>query len=156
MKRDQCSYNAIATTCPLEYGSAVYQAQALYQLIDPWTIFQDDDQCNIQAARKANPIKPTKKIKKGIALNESANTASFSIYPNPSDGNFKINCSSTLNNATIEVINTLGEVVYKNTNASLTDGSFIVVLKGVNTGIYHVRVISSTDNFTKSIVINKQ
>ena len=52
---------------------------------------------------------------------QSINSPTIQMYPNPGEGNYSISCPTCgEGNATIEVVNTLGEVVYRMTNVSST------------------------------------
>ena len=157
MKRDQCSYNAIATTCPLEYGSAVYQAQALYQLIDPWTIFQDDDLCNVAQARKANPVKKQTNKKRFTLSSTLKSDSKLIVFPNPTTGQFSLTINSVENTETgrVELINTIGQIVIAKNEIAFINNTANVYIANIPAGIYKLKVSTNTAIYLSSIVITK-
>jgi predicted extracellular nuclease len=68
---------------------------------------------------------------------DGTTNASFSVYPNPSNGTFTIMASSAIN--TIEIYNVLGERVYTETTAAVDNKQ--VNLSGKPSGIYLVNVL---------------
>jgi hypothetical protein len=145
---------SIAKSCPLEYGNTVYLAQALYHLINPYALFQDDDQCNIQAARKANPVKPKGKIKKTMPSFNTVNL--LSVSPNPSNGNFTIHSIAIENNAIVEILNNIGQVVYKSTPANFSQGDCVINLSNIIDGLYFLRVSTIENTYSRTLVLKKE
>jgi hypothetical protein len=146
---------AMATSCPLQYGNTVYQAQAMYQLIDPWAVFQDDDLCDVPAARKANPTKAIINSKKQFnRINK--NTNKLSVSPNPSNGKFRLNCSEINGLARIELVNNIGEIVYKNATANFVNGNFELNLISIGSGLYYVKVIANNTNYSVTSMVSKE
>lgn len=68
---------------------------------------------------------------------DGTTNASFSVYPNPSNGTFTIMAASAIN--TIEIYNVLGERVYAEATATVNNKQ--VNLSGQPSGIYLVNVL---------------
>ncbi len=73
----------------------------------------------------------------GVGLSDAA-SAAFSIYPNPTTGEININFAAA-EEADVEIINMIGQVVYSSTiesgakiNADLVKGTYIVTVKTAN------------------------
>lgn len=87
----------------------------------------------------------------------NGNTTDFKLYPNPSNGQFKLAVSGMESNvnADIQITNVLGEVIYQ-TTASTNNGT---TLKDINLnapyGTYFVRVITPNRVYNTKLVINK-
>lgn len=74
-----------------------------------------------------------------------------SIYPNPSNGEFKI---TTVSNSTdVTIFNALGEIVYS--NARIASGVHSIDLTNLANGIYSVKAYSDNKVEVKKITINK-
>jgi hypothetical protein len=148
---------SIATSCPLEYGNTVYLAQAMYHLINPYALFQDDDKCNMQAARKTNQVKPKKNI--AFIHTQKLIENKLDVYPNPNDGEFRIRLDETGStiNVSIELINTLGQKVYSNTNTIFENGIAIIKIGNLPDGIYQLLLFSAaTSTQNKTVIINRK
>ena len=85
------------------------------------------------------------------SVGEANNSVSdFSIYPNPSNGNFIIQSSSTI--SMLEVVNSIGEKLYSsNPNSKQTDMN----LCDLSNGIYFLEAKTSTGLTNQKIIINK-
>jgi hypothetical protein len=79
------------------------------------------------------------------------NNSSFTIFPNPSNGIFTINSLIEVD-GTIELINELGQTVYKNRMNGLSKK---IDVQSIATGIYHLRIINGTTMQMKSLSIMK-
>ncbi len=86
----------------------------------------------------------------GLA-NTIINNSSFIISPNPSNGQFTIK-SSTEIDGTIELINELGQVVYKNRMNGLVKNMDI---QNIAAGIYHLRITNGNTSQMKRLSIVK-
>jgi len=92
------------------------------------------------------------------SVNTGINAIDFektvTVYPNPSAGNFTVEIQSSVQgNVTIDVVNSIGEVVYALTESSLNDGSVNINLHNVAEGVYFVRVHANGQVATKKLVI---
>ncbi|MCX6269477.1 MAG: T9SS type A sorting domain-containing protein [Bacteroidetes bacterium] len=79
-----------------------------------------------------------------------AQEGSISVYPNPSQGKFTINCSKTI--SSIEIFNTLGEQVCNDQKFHLPTSKEID-LSGCDKGIYLVKILIGETRYNKKIVI---
>jgi hypothetical protein len=71
------------------------------------------------------------------------------VFPNPTNGVFTI---ATTENATVEVFNTIGElVVYQQMNSGTTQ----MDLSGMENGIYFVRVSTASGSYLEKVVLQK-
>lgn len=94
---------ALAQSCPYTEGKAVFLARALYSLLDPSAIFDNDEIC---AALNSG-----KKEKENATTTETINKYAF-ITPNPTTGNAEIFLNLEAGEVvTLKVNNLLGEVV---------------------------------------------
>ena len=76
----------------------------------------------------------------------------FSIFPNPSDGNFRLNVSDRSENIQISVFDTIGkEVMFKKINTGLNE--YLIELPNPISGIYIVEVVGENGSGTKRIVV---
>lgn len=77
----------------------------------------------------------------------------FNIFPNPNNGQFEINYSSSTNLKTeIRVLDVLGKVVYQ---TEMTDDKVLIDLNTQSAGIYYVVLMSENKLITKKIVVEK-
>lgn len=77
---------------------------------------------------------------------ETALANSWSVYPNPANGQFSINTDKEINNSKIELINTNGEFIQK-----LQQGANL--LKNIEAGQYFIRLSEGTISTTKTLII---
>lgn len=74
----------------------------------------------------------------------------FSVFPNPNNGSFEILVDPSVGASKIEVLNSLGQVVYEN---QISDSNYHVELQNAEAGIYFVRLYSSkASNVTRILV----
>ncbi len=83
------------------------------------------------------------------ALSKSSTT--INIFPNPSNGQFIIN-SSTEIDGTVELINELGQTVYKE---KMNGVSKQVQLQNTSVGIYHIKIVNGKQLLTGKLSIIK-
>lgn len=80
----------------------------------------------------------------------------INIMPNPSNGVFNVLMTlPTVQDITIEVTNTLGQMVYHNNYKSFTDGMVSVDMSAQNQGIYFVTISNGKEKTVQRIVITK-
>jgi hypothetical protein len=141
----------MATLCPLQYGSMVYSAQALYSRANPDALFQDEDACETTEARKMNR-KPQPKVFdniKSLLVNGGINNSSFTIYPNPTKGAFTVSFEKVPTDSKIEIINSLGQTIqsakasyiekYNFDFSSFGDGVYQIKVTNIGNGTYSVK-----------------
>jgi len=92
------------------------------------------------------------------SVNTGINAIDFektvTVYPNPSSGSFTVEIQSAVqDNIAIDVVNSIGEVVYVLTESNLKGGSVNINLQNVAEGVYFVRVHADGQVATKKLVI---
>lgn len=90
------------------------------------------------------PSSPT-----GIQSN-AINAANFQVYPNPSNGTFKVELENATELSTIKVYNAIGKLVYE---TSATESSKEIKLDNMSSGVYFIRINSGSSNQTKKLII---
>jgi len=82
----------------------------------------------------------------------------YTIYPNPSNGSFKIAVNGLTNekDAQIRISNMMGQVIYQ-ANATVSDGNTLsnISLPNIANGIYLLQIISQDNTYTSRIAIQK-
>jgi uncharacterized repeat protein (TIGR03803 family) len=81
-------------------------------------------------------------------INEHAQNE-FSLFPNPSTGNFTVQLSTATDNGKLEIYNTTGEEVYQ----QQIDQPSITVSQNLSPGIYFVKVSTGTNTINKKLII---
>jgi CubicO group peptidase (beta-lactamase class C family) len=79
-------------------------------------------------------------------INSSGNSGGFTIYPNPSTGNFQIKGLRT-SNSKVEIFNIVGSRTY----SEIMKSDFLSLK--VPSGIYFVRVTDSENTFSQKVII---
>ena len=90
-----------------------------------------------------------------VAIADMDLSKSFTVYPNPSNGNFQILFDNdfTHSDLLINVINTLGEIVY---STYKNDGTILQIdISSVSSGTYILNLISDKEIISKNILIMK-
>ncbi|MEJ6980886.1 LamG-like jellyroll fold domain-containing protein [Pedobacter sp. P351] len=123
----------------------------------------------VDVAGNLSPVSNTERIQNGQAgdkaqaviaasftgIDLSQSTESLSIYPNPSNGEFKINVNSNQNGKiAIAVYNTAGVIVKSFSDLKDGDYSKEVKLSGLSAGTYILRMSLNGFVQSKSIIIN--
>ena len=83
-------------------------------------------------------------------LNNYENDVSFNIYPNPTINFFQIDFPSETF-YTIEISNSIGEIIYKKNNGSLSSFHYNEILPK---GIYIISIIEKNRKTSKKLIIN--
>lgn len=82
----------------------------------------------------------------------SENATKTVFYPNPSNGS--INLSISNENSTVSIVNSMGNVVYRE---SFSDkGNYIIDLKNQANGVYWLEVISNEDTTIEQLILSGQ
>jgi hypothetical protein len=86
-------------------------------------------------------------------IDESAYHSSFSIFPNPNNGNFTVLTRDDISIQKIEVLDAMGRVVYSvNEPGNIHQKEITTEL---NRGIYFVRVSTDKNIFSSKIIVSK-
>ena len=72
-------------------------------------------------------------------INEINNAVQISVYPNPTTGSFNLFTSELIKNGSIEVYNSLGEIVY---NQKIVNQQNTIELTNQANGLYFVKVMT--------------
>lgn len=84
-------------------------------------------------------------------VNEQTSSNGIAIYPNPSQGVFNVQVKNSLeSNATIRVLNTLGQEVYKN---SLTVSNQTIDVSNLAKGVYIASVLNGATSYSLKIIV---
>lgn len=84
----------------------------------------------------------------------SAGIANFSVYPNPSNGNFNANLSlETATDVTITVIDMAGQKMFESTDKAVKELNKQINLSALAAGIYVVNVKTESGSVNQRIVI---
>lgn len=92
-----------------------------------------------------------------IGVTELSDSNGFMIYPNPSDGQFKISYNSVTNEtAVISIIDKIGQIV-KSVEYKLTSGSNKIEMntKELASGIYNIKIQIGSNVISKRLILNK-
>lgn len=83
----------------------------------------------------------------GTGIDKIAKSSPFTIYPNPNNGSFKLTGNINSPTAELEVFNTLGRSVYKNTFAIFNSELNQVLDLNLNRGLYLLRINGKAQTF---------
>jgi len=130
---------------------STWQATANYRIATQWNI-----SCTPTLMKNPEPmattINSTKsntfKIASPTAVNETSFENTISIYPNPTNGEFKVQ-SSGFKIQNLEIENIVGEKVY----SQIVNSNSHIVYLDVPSGIYFLKVISDKGAVNKKIII---
>jgi hypothetical protein len=88
-----------------------------------------------------------------VGINSISNESTFTISPNPSDGNFEIAFAKGMHNAEVKIFDTLGKEIFTEyLTGDLTKRKTKIHFEAAQ-GIYYLEVISNEKSFAKKIVI---
>jgi PKD repeat protein len=106
----------------------------------------------LKVANAAGCISQTcKEVAVTVGITAQINPNNFIIYPNPNSGIFTVDNSSTYKVHTIEILNSIGQIVYK---SELTEVRKTLDLN-LPTGIYLIKIISDKAGLTQKMVIRR-
>lgn len=81
---------------------------------------------------------------------DELNTLHFNVVPNPNNGDFKLEIDPSVGSANMEILNSLGQVIYKD---EITTSQKNISLESVKVGVYFVRVFNATSSRVMRVVI---
>jgi hypothetical protein len=109
--------------------------------------------CSSDAVNASNHPKLEVTYTVDVAVADNSFEKQFSIYPNPSSGNYFIENKNTVQDGyTLKIVDTNGKTV-KEFNA-ISSPQFVFDLNDVSPGIYYARVQDGKNSFGKMIVKN--
>ena len=82
--------------------------------------------------------------------NETFSDNVFNIYPNPSNGTFKIEYDATIGDINVEVYSMVGQKVFEKQNVN--DNT--ITTNGLQSGVYLVKIAKDSKSIVKKILIN--
>ncbi len=85
-----------------------------------------------------------------VGIEEETNS-SFSVYPNPNNGEFFI-ATNVEGTATVQIIDAQGKIIY-NKSLNLNTNATSISLKDIEAGIYMIKIISETETSVRSLMI---
>jgi hypothetical protein len=88
-----------------------------------------------------------------ILIRTAKQGAAFSIYPNPSDGNFYITVADDNIPASISIFDAQGRII--KLQQQFISGSHQVSLPGISQGIYTLRLVLGNEIYVSKLVIEK-
>ncbi len=89
-----------------------------------------------------------------VGIEELAAANNFSVYPNPSNGQFNITSNESFDKVQLEVMNMAGQIVLQDSNITLNSGSnYVLNLDNQSNGLYMVRFISSKGVQTIKVIV---
>lgn len=74
----------------------------------------------------------------------------FNIYPNPSNGDFKIEYDATIGDINVEVYSLVGQKVFEKQNIN----NNTISVNGLQSGVYLVKINKDSKSIIKKVVIN--
>ena len=83
-----------------------------------------------------------------LSINENSFTNNFKIYPNPSNGNFKIEIDEKLIGAKLSIYNILGQKIK---DITLNE---IITIQSLNKGMYLLDIENQGNNTAKKLIVN--
>jgi endonuclease I len=129
-----------AADVTLRRKSTITSPSTIFNLSAQWDSFTTDN-CTDLGSRMS-----TKEAKKDIV--PDSNT--FTIYPNPSDGNCTVYYNNQNKEYSIEILSLLGQNIFKKEN--ITQSS--VSITNIPKGIYLIKITDDSKSINKKIIIN--
>ena len=87
-----------------------------------------------------------------VSLEEDELNNSISIYPNPNNGEFKINIdNASINLAEVQVFDIYGRLIFSN---SISEKQSSIDLTKYSSGVYTVKISANNLSTTKKVIIN--
>jgi endonuclease I/chitodextrinase len=74
----------------------------------------------------------------------------FTIYPNPSNGNVKINFENANEKHTIQIFSVLGQKVFEKAYSNSSSAA----INNLQKGVYFVKITNDTQSVTKKLIVN--
>lgn len=141
---DVIALTDLAALCPATYGSLVFQARSLYQLVTA-QVYSGPDGCNTTGERRALQATDQPGAESKLPWN-------VSLFPNPSDGNFAIICNEEKEAIRIRITDLWGRELYRYT-AETRDHVHVAELSLPN-GAYFIDITNRLHGtVTKKLVI---
>jgi hypothetical protein len=79
----------------------------------------------------------------------------INVFPNPASDVINVSMEQGVNNGTIELFNSFGQVVFSKSLNTSSNNNIKINTENLNVGLYFVKLTSGTDSFSSSVVIAK-
>jgi endonuclease I len=129
-----------AADVTLRRKSTVTAPSTTFNLSAQWDSFTTDTCTNLGSRLS------TKEVKKEVAPDSDA----FSLYPNPSNGDFTIYYNNSNKPYSIEIFSLVGQSVFEKENINQTS----VPISNLPKGIYLIKLSDDSKSINKKIIIN--
>ena len=146
---DSVALHNLALSCPLIYGTAVYQAIALYDGLYRVVLPVKDNCGSITTGITTRVVNTA-----GINNLTSGNSNQLSVYPNPSAGELYLSSDVPDKDWTVEISDVTGRIVLHN-NYTVTNGLLKLNTTFID-GVYFVKVITPSGFVKQQKVIIAQ
>lgn len=120
----------------LRRNSSVVVPKTTFNKATDWTVYAIDN-CSGIGNKMSNP-------------NEEVSSLDFTLVPNPSNGNFNITISNSIEPYTIEIYSPFGQKVFEKSNNINFDFS----LNNLQSGIYLIKVVVNEKSVSKKLILN--
>ncbi|MFZ9956646.1 MAG: M4 family metallopeptidase [Flavobacteriales bacterium] len=142
-------FNGITNSYEWEFGNGRTSTSA-----NPFASYHDAGDYTIKLSTTSQSV-CSQLLTKKITVLADTHDYSFSVYPNPSNGNFTITLPKNTGNEKIEIRSVIGELLYQYT-PSLSDGRiFNINADLLSNAVYFITFNSDEKPKTISVVINK-
>ncbi|NJN77020.1 MAG: T9SS type A sorting domain-containing protein [Saprospiraceae bacterium] len=90
-----------------------------------------------------------------VSTAEIASISNLNIFPNPSNGQFNVSIElDGIHEVAIEVVNTLGQVIYRTSPENIAARQYPMNLDDVPSGLYQIRIRVDNESLSRTIMIN--
>lgn len=141
----------------LEAGNG-YSSYTWNGVTNNWNIFpvMESGTYTVAAVDNANCVvtdQITVTVDACLGLNNLEDEA-FQLFPNPSNGDFTIQLSTSSTIQAVDIIDLQGKIVY-NHNLNHSSDSLKIDIRGLDSGVYFVRILTPESTFQKQVVVTK-
>lgn len=89
-----------------------------------------------------------------VGTTEIPSISNLDIFPNPSNGQFNISIElDGIHEVAIEVVNTLGQVIYNTTPENITSRQYPINLEEMSAGMYQIKIRVDNEFISRPIII---
>lgn len=83
----------------------------------------------------------------------SPNDLTFSVFPNPNDGNFYLSINNAENSSlNISIYNSFGQLAYTVSHKEIENGELLLNLSFISSGVYFIRIDNNEDIVLKRFI----
>ncbi len=146
----------LANLCPFSNGAVVYRARGLYTLVyNELGNWNDDSVCGSGDYGKRSAGNNGQQGNLPTIRNLNAGRQSFSIYPNPNNGQMSVLQRIPDNEpASMEIWSAEGKSIYRQT-INFSGGKAQINLNGIAPGLYMLQIRSSKgESYTAKFIVN--